>query len=97
MPVAGVAIAPVRSGAGVEQHRDDGEIEFGAGARFGVGPARLARDLRPEIAPAKHEMPPARVQRHLQVRIILADDVGDEIRSRRKPVDVDAEVRQRAG
>jgi hypothetical protein len=39
-------------------------------------------------------MPPARVQRHFQRRVIVADDGRDEIRRRRQPAELDLKVRQ---
>ncbi len=95
-PGGGIAIAPVGTGAGVEQYRYDGEIEFGACARPRVRPFCFLRNLGPQIAAAEDEMAPACVQRHQQVGIIIADDIGDEARDRRQAREIDGEMRELA-
>jgi len=64
-----VAIAPQRTGAGIEQHADDGQIELGTRPRHRIGPARGRRDCRPAVLAVDHEVAPARMKRHLAERI----------------------------
>ena len=45
----GVAKPPVRPGPGIEQHADDGEIEFGARPRGAVAPTGGAGEARPAV------------------------------------------------
>ena len=47
-----VAKPPVRAGAGIEQHADDGEIELGARPRGAVAPAGGAGEARPAVRPS---------------------------------------------
>ena len=78
--------------AGIEQHRGDREIEFGARPRGGRGPGRLPGALGPQVARADHEMAPARVERHVHVGVVDADQLGDDLRGGRKAFDVDGEM-----
>ena len=80
-----VAIGPARPGAGIEQHADDGEVECGARALGRVAPRRGAVDRGPAIVAADHEMPPARMERHVERGIGLARRRDDEVGGRVEP------------
>ena len=80
-----IAIAPVRPGAGVEQHRDDGQVEAARARAAASAKSACRGDLRPEVAAAEHEMPPARVERDVEVRIVRADHRGDSVGAAVKP------------
>ena len=63
LPRRGVAVAPGRARAGIEQHADDGEVELGARPRRAIGPCRTRRRSRAQRStPSIDEMPPARVE-----------------------------------
>ena len=88
-----VPIAPGRSRTGIEQHRDDREVEGGARLRRGIVPARALGELGPQVAAVDDEMPPARVERHRQRRIVLADHRRDEVGRRRQTIEIDVKWR----
>ena len=66
---AALVIAPVGSGAGVEQHADDGEIERGAAHGGGVRPIDRLGDRRPAVDAAGGEMAPAAVEGNVEIGI----------------------------
>ena len=87
----GVAIAPARAGAGIEQHRGDHARSKAARASAaGIRPARCRpRPRIPQIAAAEHKMPPARsATAAFKSRIALAHDARDEI-ARSRPAGCD--------
>ncbi len=58
--------------------------------------ARLRRALGPQIARADDKMAPARVERHLQVGIVDADQLGDDVRRHTEAFEIDGEMRKLA-
>ena len=70
-PGRSVAIGPLRSRTGIQQHTGDGEVERGTRPLGRITPWRGSLDCRPAIVPAHHEVTPARVERHLEIRIGL--------------------------
>jgi hypothetical protein len=87
-----VVEAPGRPGAGVEQHRDDGEIELGARPLGRIGPGDNGGALGPEVAAADRKMAPARMEGDLQIGIVGADHRRDQIRGRLETSQIDAPV-----
>ena len=81
LPGLGLAVLPARPGAGVEQHRDDRQIEPGARRfrRIGAG-----CDEARAIDAAGREMPPAAVERHGEIGIAAARDRTRPARPRRR-------------
>ncbi len=71
-------VAPRHPRAGVNQHGGDGEIE--------LGPSPLARvwNGRGQRLPAPAEVPPPRVERHVERGVALADQRGDAGGERRQ-------------
>ena len=88
------AVAPVRTGAGIEQHAGDGQLKLHAQllARIGRG---AWRKLRPAINAADAKVAPAAVVRNGQRRIGGAHGVEHEICRVLELVQVQAKVRQR--
>ena len=84
-----VPVAPAHAGAGIEQDRNDGEVEGGAAAFGGIGNG--AERLAAEIPAAGDEMAPAGMERHVEARVIGADDLDHQVGGGRQPVDVDGE------
>ena len=69
-----LAKAPARPGPGIEQDRDDREIDPGPRRLGRVG---AGRDQRRAIDPAGREMPPAAVIGHVEIGIAPSRDVDD--------------------
>ncbi|CCD99338.1 hypothetical protein BRAS3809_2590011 [Bradyrhizobium sp. STM 3809] len=92
----GVLIAPSRTGAGIEQHAGDRKVELGPRSRGCIRPGRLRRDRSPAVDAADHEVPPARVERHLAARIRRVGHVAHEIGDGIELGEIDAEMRQPA-
>ena len=70
-----VDVAPVRTGARIQQHARDHQVDPGAGALAAVQTG-ARRQLLPALDAACPEMPPAAVIRHRQVRIVQPDRIG---------------------
>ena len=86
--------APVRPGAGIEQHADDDEIERGAGALCGRRPRHRLVDLVPVVEAVDVEMPPARMERHVERGIGGPRRVDHELRGVVEPAEIDPKIRQ---
>ncbi len=89
-----VAKPPVRAGAGIEQHADDGEIERGARPRGAIAPAGGAGEARPAVLPVEHEMPPSRVKGNIEIGIGRGRDFEREVGGILEAAQIDPEVRQ---
>ena len=50
--------------------------------------------VRMAIEAVRHEMPPARMERHVERRIILLHHRHDEIDSVVEPIEIDSKIRQ---
>ena len=92
-----VAKPPVRAGAGVEQHADDGEIEFRACPRGAVAPIGSAGERRPAVLSATYEMPPSRMKGNIEIGIGRARDFDGEVGGTLKLAEIDPEMRQLVG
>ena len=89
-----VAKPPVRAGPGIEQHADDGEIEFGACPRGAVAPAGGAGEARPAVPSVEHEVPPSRMEGNNEIGIGRGRDLQGEIGGVLEAGEIDPEVRQ---
>jgi hypothetical protein len=87
-----IVVAPLRAGAGVEQHTDDREIEIRTRSRRRI--LEVFGKVRMAIESPRHEMPPARVERHVERRIILPHNRQDEIDCDVEAVGVETKIRQ---
>ena len=76
-----IGIAPARPGAGVEQHREDGEVEGGAGA--------LGRAALRQCRGSGDEVPPAGMEGNVEVGKCSRVTVGDEIGGGVEAVEID--------
>ena len=92
-----LAPAPALARAGVEQHARKHEIEADARALVPIDPVELGLALPPAVARADCELPPATVQRDLEIRIVLARNAGDEFGGHIQPSVIDREVRRQTG
>ncbi len=89
-----VAETPVRAGAGIEQHADHGEIEFGPCPRGAIAPGGGAGDARPAVLSVEHEMPPSRMEGNVEIGIGRARDLEGQVGGVLKAVQIDPEMRQ---
>jgi hypothetical protein len=64
----------MRPGPGIEQNRNDGEIDLGPG---GFGRVGSRSDQSGAIHPTGREMPPAAVAGNRKVRIAASSDIDD--------------------
>src|SRR5947209_20282331 len=89
-----IPIAPIGPSASVEQHADDDEIEPGAGFLRRVVPARFCFQRSPAVMAADREMPPARMERDVEERVIVPDRLADIVRDGAEPRRIDAPILQ---
>ena len=66
--------APASARPGIEEHRDDGEIDPGPSRLVLVGPGR---DLRCAVDPSGREMPPSAVVGHVEIGVAPSRDLDD--------------------
>ena len=83
-------VAPVRSGACIQQHGHDREIEGGPRHLADFGPRRAMHHGAPSLVAAGREMPPAGMEWDVERRIGLADRCYDLVGAGVEPVQIDA-------
>src|SRR5580658_6931551 len=64
-----IAVTPLRTGTGIKQHADDRQIELRAGSCDWI--AKIFEQIFVTVHTVWREMPPARMERHVERRIIL--------------------------
>src|SRR5262249_10515264 len=88
-----IAVFPLRPRACVEQHTDDGQIEFRAGAGHGILEL-FGHDFDRIKTGLRDEVPPARMKRNIQRRVSLLRRSQRAFRRFRQASQIDAKVRQ---
>ena len=91
-----VPVAPVGTGAAIQQHRDDGQFEAAAGPRVAVLRHHAPGKLGPEVAAGQLEMAPAAMQRHPGIGIGGPRHLSDQIGGLGQAFRDQAEVRRLA-
>jgi hypothetical protein len=81
----GLGVAPGWPRSGIEQNAGDREIKGGTGPVGRARPRGIALQRAPAIEAAGRKMPPARVKRHIQRRVIDAHGVQHEIGAAHQP------------
>src|SRR5579864_128827 len=87
-----IAVTPLRAGTGIKQHADERQIELRAGSCDRI--AKIFEQIFVTIHSVWREMPPARVKRHIERRIILLHHRQDEVDRVVEPAEIDAKIWQ---
>ena len=93
---AAFLVAPLRAGARIEQHGDDGEVEGGAGHVGRRFPGGAVHHRVPAVMAAGSEMAPAGMERNVERGIGLADRRHDLVGAGLEPVEIDREMLETA-